>query len=333
MPAAGSGSRLGGGEPKAFAHIHGRSLLARSLETIISSGVATTVVVAAPEDFLLRAREEIDSVTERMNTSIPITAVAGGKDRTASVQIALKHVSNAEVVLVHDAARCLTPPDVFRRVHAAVLSGAEAVVPVLPMIDSVRRAVVHPATGSSTTAGDDTGVDRTSDGIVRSIRRDSVAETTVDRPNNSDPAAVVGTAGSYAVVRGDLDRAHLRRVQTPQGFRAETLLRAYDHHVTDDVVTAEGDVSGEDLDAVRAAVPTDDAGLVERLGVEVVAVAGDEEALKITYPLDRILGEHLARLRDADTDSGRSGGSGSSESSGTSRNGETSGSGTEGDPR
>ncbi|HJF75619.1 MAG TPA: 2-C-methyl-D-erythritol 4-phosphate cytidylyltransferase, partial [Brevibacterium linens] len=44
IPAAGSGSRLGCSEPKAFVRVAGRSLLARSLETIISSGVASAIV-------------------------------------------------------------------------------------------------------------------------------------------------------------------------------------------------------------------------------------------------------------------------------------------------
>ncbi|UVI35503.1 IspD/TarI family cytidylyltransferase [Brevibacterium spongiae] len=227
------GSRLGGGEPKAFAYVHGRSILTRSLETIISSGVASTIVVAAPEDFLFRAREEIDAVTKKWECEISITAVAGGSDRAESVQIALKHIGDAEYVLIHDAARCLTPPEVFVRVVAAVRSGAEAVVPVLPMIDTVRRAVADPAVGA-------------------------------------EPE----------VLRGDLDRSLLRRVQTPQGFRAATLVRAHAQHRVD----------GEPA--------TDDAGLVERLGTDVVAVDGHEEALKITYPFDLILGEQLARMHD-----------------------------------
>ena len=185
-------------------------------------------MVAAPEEFLFRTREEISAVTENAECGFSITAVAGGLDRTASVQNALKHVEDAEYVLVHDAARCLTPPEVFVRVLDAVKAGAEAVVPVLPMTDTVRR--VH----------------------------------------SEDPE----------VLLGDLDRADLRRVQTPQGFRSDTLLRAFE------------------LPRDSHAVATDDAGLVERLGVDVVAVAGHDEALKITYPLDRILGEELARIRD-----------------------------------
>ncbi len=238
----------------------GRSLLVRSLETIISSGVASAIVVAAPEEFLLRAREEIAGVTAKTKCEISITAVAGGRDRISSVQTALKHSGDAEFVLVHDAARCLTPPDVFTRVVAALHSGAEAVVPVLPMIDTVRRAI-------------------------------------------SDSAGAVG-AGSPEVVRGDLDRAELRRVQTPQGFWAEVLRQAHEQFATGGAGPTGGAAStggaGSTDGAGRAgsSPSTDDAGLVERLGIDIVAVDGDEEALKITYPLDLILAERLARVRD-----------------------------------
>ncbi|MDH5149837.1 IspD/TarI family cytidylyltransferase [Brevibacterium casei] len=249
VPAAGSGTRLGHPEPKAFVSVDGRTLLAHSLEAIISSGVATTIVVAAPEEFLLLARAEIDEVRGRLDADdaadsaadVEIVAVVGGADRVESVDAGLRAAGEHDVVLVHDAARALTPPDVFRRVADAVSSGAEAVVPVLPMIDTVRRAeAVHGA------------------------------------PADAD----------FEVLRGDLDRGSLRRVQTPQGFAAEILRRAHDAY--------REEVRTQGADAREA---TDDAGLVERLGVDVVAVAGDEESLKITYPLDLVLAEHIARTR------------------------------------
>lgn len=250
---------MGSTDPKAFVQLNGKSLLVRSLETIISSGVASTIVVAAPEEFLMRAIEEIDSSSHLCASAsrkddaepsegiaqIQITAVAGGNDRIESVQLALKHAEAADIVLVHDAARALTPPEVFRRVRAAVRSGAEAVVPVLPMTDTVRRAERRP---------------------------------------------------TVEVLHGDLDRASLRRVQTPQGFAADTLRRAHSLYLTE--------IAESSPEAIAA---TDDAGLVERLGVDVVAVDGDEEALKITYPLDLVLGEHIVTRWDEPTRTGMRG--------------------------
>ena len=75
-----------------------------------------------------------------------------------------------------------------------------------------------------------------------------------------------------------LDRAVLRAVQTPQGFRREVLLAAHEAaHKADH--GAAGGPNGV----------TDDAGLVERLGLAVFCVAGAEEALKITGPADLAL--------------------------------------------
>ncbi|WP_101574389.1 MULTISPECIES: IspD/TarI family cytidylyltransferase [unclassified Brevibacterium] len=267
VPAAGSGSRLGSAEPKALVRLNGKSLLARSLETIISSGVASTIVVAAPEEFLMSARREIDSISESRPknakssvSDIRITAVAGGNDRIESVQLALKYSGDADIVLVHDAARALTPPDVFRRVVAAVRAGAEAVVPVLPMADTVRRVET-----------------RRADADGWQVRVDSGAEFGQNLP-------------TVEVLHGDLDRSILRRVQTPQGFAAGTLRRAHEKYEDDRAAGGPG-----------SPVATDDAGLVEHLGVDVVAVDGDEEALKITYPLDLVLGEHIAKKRDEET--------------------------------
>jgi 2-C-methyl-D-erythritol 4-phosphate cytidylyltransferase len=94
--------------------------------------------------------------------------------------------------------------------------------------------------------------------------------------------AVVDTVkevdASGRVVR-TLDRTVLRAVQTPQGFRRDVLFAAHRADREHDLVT-------------------DDAGLVERLGIEVFCVAGSEEAVKITHPADLIVAQ--ARL-DAST--------------------------------
>ncbi len=73
----------------------------------------------------------------------------GGVDRVASVAAGLDVALSepADVVLVHDAARAFAPPEVVHRVVAAVRSGHAAVVPVLPVIDTIRAA---DAAGEST---------------------------------------------------------------------------------------------------------------------------------------------------------------------------------------
>lgn len=234
----------------------------------------------------MRARSEINSISESgaddSESSISgmrITAVAGGEDRIESVQIALKYAGDADIVLVHDAARALTPSEVFRRVADAVSAGAEAVVPVLPMTDTVRRVESRPAVNSDhrpTMNDGPRAPQRQPDADGRQVVVESGAENDQKLP-------------TVEVLHGDLDRSRLRRVQTPQGFTVSTLRRAHEKY--------EDDLAASGLESLAA---TDDAGLVERLGIEVVAVDGDEEALKITYPLDLVLGEHIATRRDAE---------------------------------
>jgi 2-C-methyl-D-erythritol 4-phosphate cytidylyltransferase len=66
--------------------------------------------------------------------------VAGGAERGESVAAGLAALSSdVEIVLVHDAARCLTPVEVFDRVVAAVRSGAPAVVPGLAVVDTIKE--------------------------------------------------------------------------------------------------------------------------------------------------------------------------------------------------
>ncbi len=74
-----------------------------------------------------------------VDTEDRVQIVTGGARRSDSVRAALHSVPDAEVVLVHDAARCLTPVSVIRAVAQAVLAGQQAVVPVLTVVDTIKR--------------------------------------------------------------------------------------------------------------------------------------------------------------------------------------------------
>jgi 2-C-methyl-D-erythritol 4-phosphate cytidylyltransferase len=127
VAAAGSGVRLGADRPKALVPLGGRPLVAWAVATLLDGG-ADEVVVAVP------AAER-----EQFAAALPVGSrlVDGGATRTASVRAALAAVpAGADAVLVHDAARPLTPPDVVGRVLAALAAGAPAVVPVLPVVDT-----------------------------------------------------------------------------------------------------------------------------------------------------------------------------------------------------
>ena len=134
VAAAGSGSRLGADLPKALVPLAGRPLVAWAVEGLRAGGVAD-VVVTAPAG---RTAEFADALGSDARV------VEGGASRTDSVRAALATFGDGPgAVLVHDAARPLTPPDVVARVLAALAAGALAVVPVLPAVDTT--VVVDPA--------------------------------------------------------------------------------------------------------------------------------------------------------------------------------------------
>jgi 2-C-methyl-D-erythritol 4-phosphate cytidylyltransferase len=127
VAAAGSGLRLGADRPKALVPLAGRPLVRWSVEVLLAGGVAE-VVVASPGDELAAFAAVLPA---------EVRLVPGGATRTASVRAALSAAGErADAVLVHDAARPLTPPDVVTRVLAALAHGARAVVPVLPVVDT-----------------------------------------------------------------------------------------------------------------------------------------------------------------------------------------------------
>jgi 2-C-methyl-D-erythritol 4-phosphate cytidylyltransferase len=231
MPAAGAGVRLGSGVPKAFQPVAGEPLLVHAARGALSAGCIGCLVLAVPAG---REDEAGALVTgalppSRSGARVPpqVIVVPGGAQRQGSVAVALAAVPpRFDIVLVHDAARALAPAALVADVVAAVRAGHDAVIPVLPVTDTVTRV----------------------DASGRSL--------------------------------GPLDRAGLRAVQTPQGFRRAVLRAAHA--------------------AAVDATATDDAGLVARLGVPVHTVPGSPLAFKVTSPYDLVLAEQL--LRDGSHD-------------------------------
>jgi 2-C-methyl-D-erythritol 4-phosphate cytidylyltransferase len=129
VPAAGRGERLGPGVPKALRLLAGRSLLAHAVERLQRADLVDLVVVAVP-----------DGEQDRVAKELGVRAVIGGPDRRASVAAALAALPvDVDVVLVHDAARPLAPSVLVDRIAAAVLAGAPAVVPGVPVTDTIKR--------------------------------------------------------------------------------------------------------------------------------------------------------------------------------------------------
>ena len=193
--AAGSGERLAAGVPKAFFHLDGRTLVERAVSGLLESGVVDRVVVAVPADRTDRAK---------LILGREATIVAGGANRGDSVSRALAAVADAEepdFVLVHDAARALTPPDLVVRVVEALRSGHSAVVPVLPLSDTVKAV---DANGAVLATPDRAGL-RTvqtpqgfaTDLLLRAYQRAVTADFT------DDASLVEQIGGQVQVVDGD----------------------------------------------------------------------------------------------------------------------------------
>ena len=180
--AGGSGRRFGA--LKQYAEIGNRRLVDLAVEAARRSSEGVVLVVPADD-------------AEREG------GVAGGPTRTASVRNGLAAVpSDAEVVLVHDAARPFASDRLFADVVAAVRAGADGAVPGLPLVDTVKSIEVVPSPSIGLGAG--------------------------------VPAVVPKVIGTP-------DRATLVSVQTPQAFRADVLRRAYTSELdaTDDAALVE----------------------------------------------------------------------------------------------
>jgi 2-C-methyl-D-erythritol 4-phosphate cytidylyltransferase / 2-C-methyl-D-erythritol 2,4-cyclodiphosphate synthase len=136
--AAGSGTRLGHSEPKAFVELRGRAILEHALEGVFDSVEPAQVVIVAPESRLAAARAIARRVAGPAEASVSV--VVGGDTRQASVLAGLAVLdADVDVVLVHDAARALTPGTLVDRVVRAVRSTGGGVIPALPVSDTIKR--------------------------------------------------------------------------------------------------------------------------------------------------------------------------------------------------
>jgi 2-C-methyl-D-erythritol 4-phosphate cytidylyltransferase len=180
------------------------------------------VVVAAPPAGVAGVR----TLLADHDVGAEVEVVAGGATRQQSVRLRWRPARRRWTSCWSRRARPLVPVDLVDAVVTAVRRGADAVVPALPVADTIKVV--------------DAGGTR---------RRD---------PGPGAPA---------------------RGCRHPQGYRRALLEHAH--------------LVAGDLDA------TDDAGLVERSGATVVAVAGAEEAFKVTRPIDLVLAEALLARRRA----------------------------------
>ena len=215
--AAGRGERLGSSIPKAFVELLGKTLLQRSVETLVRVSTLDRVVpVVPPESGGFQPGSRLPA-SEKL-----VAAVTGGPERQDSVRLGLAALSaETRWVAVHDAARCLVSEAEVEAVIGAAQETGAAIL-ARPSSDTLKRV------------------------------RDGAIEAT-------------------------LDRSQCWVAQTPQVFRVDLLREALEK------AAAEGFAG------------TDDAQLVERLGVAVRVVPGSARNLKITTPEDLRVAEALLR--------------------------------------
>ena len=207
--AGGSGSRVGGEELKQFRWVAGKPMLLHSVQTFMARADVGMVVVVLPQRYAGDPPPWLFQCdVDRLLVSV------GGRTRSESVANGLDDLPDeAQVVLVHDAARPLVGAATIERVVTAVRAG-RSVVAALPVVDTLKHV-------------DDDGR------IERTVSRES-----------------------------------LWRAQTPQGFPRQVIVDAHRRAMADRVSA------------------TDDAALLERLGIPVHVVRGSERALKVTEPDD-----------------------------------------------
>ena len=211
IAAGGRGLRVGADRPKQFLEIGGRSMLAASVHALAASDRINEIIVAVPEDHLAEVRTAWPGMTK------PVAFVAGGPRRQDSVANAFASSSrDADVILIHDAARPFVTPDLIAR--------------------AIDGAYAHGAA------------------VAAIAVRDTVKQTGEAAADGSRP------------IRVTIPRESVFLAQTPQAFRRDVLARALEE--------------GRSVDA------TDEAMLVERLGLPVHVVDGDARNIKITTPGD-----------------------------------------------
>jgi 2-C-methyl-D-erythritol 4-phosphate cytidylyltransferase len=134
--AAGSGTRLGAGRPKAFVALAGRPMAAWSLDAIAAAGVPRAIVAIPPGHGAV-AEEALGGAAG--DFPLGLAFVEGGTVRSASVRNALAAAGDAEAVAIHDAARPLVQPELFTATLDA-LAGADAAIAAARVPDTIKEA-------------------------------------------------------------------------------------------------------------------------------------------------------------------------------------------------
>ena len=207
VPAAGRGERLGPGAPKALRLLGGVPMLVHAVRALARARLVDVVVVAAPPG----DEAEVRGVLDTYEVPTEVRVVAGGATRQESVRRALASLEpDVAVVLVHDAARPLAPSQLVDDVAQAVVAGAAAVIPAMPVADTVKR--VEDGRVVETLRRDGLYAVQTPQGFARDLLTRAHDAATVDGFQGTDDASLVERVGAtVTVVPGHPDAAKVTR--------------------------------------------------------------------------------------------------------------------------
>jgi 2-C-methyl-D-erythritol 4-phosphate cytidylyltransferase/2-C-methyl-D-erythritol 2,4-cyclodiphosphate synthase len=191
-------------------------LVLLAVEGALAAPPITGVVVAAPPGFEATVREVLASYA---GSSIVVT---GGATRQRSVALGLNAVDpQADVVVVHDAARPFASAELFTAVVDAVLAGADAAVPVLPLVDTVKRVRDGSIVGTEPREG--LGLAQTPQACRIQLLRDALAKADDSGLDFTDDAGLLEWAG--ATVRTVAGEPGNFKITTPVDLaRADEIL-------------------------------------------------------------------------------------------------------------
>jgi 2-C-methyl-D-erythritol 4-phosphate cytidylyltransferase len=215
IPAAGSGTRIGGDIKKQFLPLKGKPIIVHTLQQFEHCSDVDEVALALPES----AMSEMELIAERYRLHKISKMVLGGVKRQDSVRNVLDRLTlkESDIVIVHDGVRPFIETKRITHLLKVCKEYDAAVLAVQPK-DTIRRS----------------------------------------------------TGGGF--FDQTMDRTALWLIQTPQAFRAKLLVKAYEKAKKDKYYS------------------TDEAALVERLGVKIRIVEGSYDNIKITTPEDLELG-------------------------------------------
>lgn len=279
VTAAGSGTRLGFNQPKALVPVAGVPMVVRAVTGMFAHPQVVAVVVTAPA-------EQLPQFDELFANDSRVRVVPGGRERQDSVSaglLALEQFARElgqpmgpdSPVLIHDAARPLTPLAVVNAVVDNLRAGLPAVIPALPVTDTIKVVPQTPVAGEPLETAPRAQVMEPQTPVAGESLQ------TAPRAQVMEPQTLVAGEPVEPVV-GAVDRAVLRGVQTPQGFHWGIIQRA--HGLPD---------ADEHTQPPPLAV-TDDAALVESLGEPVYLCAGSELSMKVTTAFDLEVIDFLA---------------------------------------